>query len=307
MGFNFFEKNRIVTAGAVSFCLVMIIWPEVTALASREAIELWLNSIVPSLLPFFIVSGFLRQTGFGEKVSPKAYPFVMAFLSGYPMGAKVAGDYYRDRRIGDAQLKWILSYSCVTGPAFLIGAAGIEFLGSHRAGMVLALSHYGAAFFNYIFYRPGGMFCEGETVERTGERKKTGRDNYYNLLTDAILDSFKSIAIILAYIILFMIATDLLQFSGLLHVVPGGAGPSFVKGLFEMTVGCSGVAVSPVGEPVKAALCAFLISFGGLSVTGQSMSMLRNCGVSAWAFLRMKLIHGCISGLLAFSLGCFML
>lgn len=281
---------------------MMVIWPEVTALASREAIELWLNSIVPSLLPFFIASGFLRKTGFADRVSPAVYPFIMAVLSGYPMGAKSAADYFREGRINGGQLKQILSYSMVTGPAFLIGTVGIEFLDSYKAGIILAASHYAAAAFSSLFWRSQDGF-----VRMMPERKNKEKDTYYNMLTDAILDSFRAIAIVLAYIILFMIITDLIQFSGLLHIAPGPSGPSFIKGIFEMTVGLSGVAAAPTGQMTKIVLSAFLVSFGGLSVLGQSMSMLEGCEITLWTLLKMKLLHGIFGGLFAFSLCAFML
>ena len=39
---------------------------------------------------------FLKKTGIVNRISPKVYPFAMALLSGYPMGARITGDYYRD-------------------------------------------------------------------------------------------------------------------------------------------------------------------------------------------------------------------
>ena len=57
--------------------------------------------------------------------------------------------------IDKEQMKWILSYSMVTGPAFLIGAVGVEFLGSHKLGVILAVSHYASAIVNCVFYGLG--------------------------------------------------------------------------------------------------------------------------------------------------------
>ena len=57
-------------------------------------------------------------------------------------------------------------------------------------------------------------------AKRGEERKQSGAESGFGALTDAILESFRSIGIILAYIILFMIAADLLQFSGALRFAP---------------------------------------------------------------------------------------
>lgn len=299
MGFKFFEKNTMVVGGALICCLIMVIFPEITATASKEAINLWLNSIVPVLFPFFIAANFLKSTGIVGKISPRIYPFAMGVLSGYPMGARIAGDYYREGSISKDRLVQILSYSMVTGPAFLIGAVGHEFLGSHRLGIILAVSHYLSAGINGMFY--GGSRESGVSVRKTFVRK----DNYYNIFTDAILDSFRSIGIILAYIIIFMIAADLLQFSGLLNLAPTPLAAALLKGFLEMTVGCSSLAVCQSSQIVKTTLAAFIVTFGGFSVLGQSMSMLRNCGISFRQILKMKLSHGVICAILTFSICSF--
>lgn len=96
MGFKIFEKNRIVVGGVVCCCLIMVLLPEITAEASKETITLWLNSIVLVLLPFFIAANFLKSTGIVGKISPRIYLFAMGLLAGYPMGARIAGDFYRE-------------------------------------------------------------------------------------------------------------------------------------------------------------------------------------------------------------------
>lgn len=281
----------------MGFCLIMVIFPELTATASKEAINLWLNSIVPTLLPFFIVANFLKNTGIVSRISPGIYPFAMAVLSGYPMGARITGDYYRSGMIDKERLGHILSYSMVTGPAFIIGAVGVEFLGSHKLGIVLAVSHYGAALINGLIFslkQHRGVINIGKAAVRS--------ESYYNILTDAIIDSFKSIAIILAYIVMFMIATDLLQFSGFLSMIGSGEAAAVIKGLLEMTVGCNSIAMCGCSDGFKTIMTSFVVSFGGLSVSGQSMSMLRNCDISFSRVVKMKFIHGVVSAILTFIL-----
>lgn len=104
-----------------------------------------------------------------------------------------------------------------------------------------------------------------------------------------------------------MIVIDLLQFSGILAFAKTAESVAFIKGFFEMTLGCSSLTASFASDRVKVCIATFTVSFGGLSVLGQSMSMLRGCGVSFGELFLMKLSHGIISGLLAFSIGCFVL
>ncbi len=300
MRYKFLEKNKIVIGSAILCCAVMVMNPEVTSAASKEAINLWLNSVVPMLLPFFIAANFLKHTGVVNRISPGVYPFVMGFLSGYPMGARVAGDYYRAGMIDQRQLHWILSYSMITGPAFLIGAVGVEFLGSHGLGVLLAICHYLSALLNSLFYS-----AAAEKTKMIRKKPYIRSDTYYNILTDAILDSFRSIAIILAYIMIFMIGTDLLQFSGVLNLLPTAEAAAVCKGFLEMTVGCNSLVMCRCAPLIKTTLAAFIVTFGGLSVMGQTMSMLRGCDVSFRQLFVMKLSHGILCAILTFSVGCF--
>ncbi len=84
MGFKFIGKNKIVIGGAILCCLIMVVFPEVTATASKEAINLWLNSIVPTLLPFFIVANFLKRPVSSieshQRFIPLPWPFYRVIL-----------------------------------------------------------------------------------------------------------------------------------------------------------------------------------------------------------------------------------
>lgn len=306
MSFSFLDKNRIMAFAAIIFCLVMVGFPEITATAAKEAVSLWLNSVVPMLFPFFVGANFLKHTGVVKRISPRIYPFAMGALSGYPMGACMAGEYYRKGMIDRQQLLHILSYSMITGPAFLIGTVGYEFLGSHRLGMVLAAGHYIGAFINGMFYGKTYIATRKTTAEKKeGGRKAAGIENGFGALTDAILESFRSIGIILAYIILFMIAADLLQFSGALRFVSTAEAAAVLKGMLEMTVGCSSLAQCQCSLIVKTVLAAFIVTFGGFSVMGQSLSMLRSCGIKFAELFVMKLSHGILSAIITFSICSF--
>ncbi|MEG1567686.1 MAG: hypothetical protein RR347_08380 [Anaerovoracaceae bacterium] len=302
MGFNFFEKRKMVIIGAMAFCGIMVVFPTITATASKGAILLWLNGIVPMLLPFFIFSNFLKGTGAVNRISPKVYPFVMGILSGYPMGARIAGDYCREKIIDSKKCMEILSYSMVTGPAFIIGTVGIEFLGSYKCGLILAVSHYLSAMANSVFYKD-----KDNNIDNMKKVTVPIKNDYYNIFTDAILDSFKSMAIILAYIIVFMITTDLLQFSGVLSMIGSPEIEALAKGFLEMTVGCNSLIYCSDSLLSKTVIAAFMVTFGGMSVLGQSMSMLKDCNVKMIDLLKMKMSQGIIAAILAFSIGSFVL
>ncbi len=299
MGFSMF-KNKMIIFLAVFFCLTMVIFPEITTEASKSAISLWLNAVVPTLFPFIIMANFIQRTGIVRRMPMGIYPLVMALLSGYPMGARITAEAYRSGYIDEQNLPRILSYSMITGPAFLIGAVGVNFFHSQMSGYILAVSHYAGALLNSLFY--GGLFIQNPSPPIGSWRLG---DSYGEYLTDSILDGFKTIGIILAYIMMFMIGTDLLQFSGFFRLMEQDYMASLLKGMLEMTVGCDGLSRCQCSAMTKLVLSSFLISFGGFSVIGQTVSMLKGCPIKLTQLIKMKLTHGIISAILTFTIHAF--
>ena len=288
-----FTWKKLIVAAAAGFAAAMVAFPAVTEAGAKSAISIWLNSVVPVLLPFFIFADFLKRTVDMERIPVKVYPMAMAFMSGYPMGAKIVGDLVREGILSPEKGRHVLSYSLVTGPAFILGTVGI-FLGNSQAAAIAAISHYAGALVNGCLWRCDGRveFCR---LHGSLERREA---NYMDHFTESILVSFRSMAIILAYLVVFMIGADLLETLKILDFLPDETWRSFAKGLMEMTMGTSAVGMCNISLGLKTVLTAFLISFGGLSVIGQSLSVSGGW-ISAGALVEIKLTHGLLAGIIA--------
>lgn len=299
-------KRAIWITGTVTLvcCGMLVIFPDIALYSARKGISLWLSDVLPALLPFFICANFLQNIGVIHFLKSGTFPFAMSVLSGYPMGAKIVGDLRRNDEISLKEAMRLVSFCSTSGPAFIIGAVGVGMLGSELLGVVIALSHYAGAIVNGALYtkRLGRDSCP---QKRTAEPDRSGLQESF---TDAILVSFRSLGIILAYIVLFMFITDMIQMSGLISMVERPEMRALLKGFFEMTVGCGAVAeCSAATGSVKAVLCSAILSWGGLSVMGQTMSMLSGTGVPFRFLFMSKLSHGLFSAGIAFVIALFVL
>ena len=302
---NKFSTNFIL-ATAVFFAAAMVIFPDITESGSKTAIIIWANSIVPILLPFFIFADFIKRTGNPEMLPKRVYPVIIAFLSGYPVGAKVVSDLVSGGRLNREEAEEVLSYSLITGPAFIIGTIA-AFLGSYKAAGVAAAAHYMGAAVNGLLYR------KPKNHKRKGSGNRIGTDEMRNRsvssanrqaaplenFTAAISAGFKAMAVILAYLILFMIAIDLLEAAGLFEMINNETVSSLLKGLLEMTAGSNMISLCDINLSLKTALISFIVSFGGLSVVGQSISMTSGSGISAGSILKIKFTHGLLAGIIS--------
>lgn len=303
MGFFIGNKNKFIITAAVLFTVTMVCFPQVTEIGSKSAIVIWTNSIVPVLLPFFIVSDFIKRTGNMEKLPVRVYPFLVAFLSGYPMGAKVTADLAVEQNLSPSAARHILSYSLVTGPAFLMGTIG-GFLGCVEAGAVVAAAHYIGAILNGFFWRSG--YACGRRSVPLNSRLSRQQSGLLETFSSSIVAGFRAMGMILAYLMFFMIGMNLLEEAGVFVLAGNEAVSSVLKGMLEMTAGCSMVGACNVSRKLKTVLISFLVSFGGLSVIGQSASMAEGSGIRFLDILKIKTSHGVISGILAVILVRFM-
>lgn len=301
-----FGRKRLVAAALVTFicCGLMVVFPTTALYSARKGISLWMTDVLPALLPFFICANFLQSIGVIRLLKSGVFPFIMSVLSGYPMGAKIIGDLKRQDEISLNETCRLMSFCSTSGPAFMVGAVGAGMLGSGTMGAIIAAAHYAGALANGVLFT--AIFGrDGSSSITTGKLQQRSLQESF---TESIVMSLKSLGIILAYIVLFMFVTDLLHLSGVLSLAPGQEMRALIKGILEMTVGCGAVAeCSGAADIVKCTLCAFIISWGGLSVMGQTMSMLSGTGISMRYIFISKLSHGLFSAAAAFVLATFVL
>lgn len=103
---------------------------------ARMGLELWFQKMIPTLLPFMILSGIMVRLKLTEKISMIAYPVIrpvfrvrknvcyamlMGFLCGFPMGAKVVDDLYSREMITRREAEYLLSFCNNIGPVYFCG------------------------------------------------------------------------------------------------------------------------------------------------------------------------------------------
>ena len=295
---------------------LLLLSPERYFTSVRGGVMLFASAVLPSMLPYFFFTKLLTATGcvgglsstLGRPVSRAyrvapiaAYPLLMSFLSGYPVGARVLGDLHAKGLISDRDAVRAASFTSTSGSMFVLGSVGAVILGDSAAAVVILASHYLGALVNGFFYR-------GKKEKETSASPLPPLvSSPENLLSDAMYESVLSLALVGGFIaianLLGDMAADLLSrlfptaFSG------GSLASGLLYGAFEVTRGCVEFASLGVARSMKAALCALAVSFGGLSVLFQSMAFLGKTGIKQGRFLLMKTTQAGVSFLFALALG----
>ena len=136
-----------------------------------NGLSAWTFSVLPSVLPFIFFTKTLSALGQVEKVVRPFAPFskklfgtppisfctfLMAVLSGYPVGSKMISDLYASGKITKMEATRMSAFCSTSGPMFIIGAVGVNMFKSAQIGYILFLSHVFSAFLNGIIFRKYG-------------------------------------------------------------------------------------------------------------------------------------------------------
>lgn len=136
-----------------------------------NGLSAWTFSVLPSVLPFIFFTKALSALGQVEKVVRPFAPFskklfgtppisfctfLMAILSGYPVGSKMISDLYASGKITKVEATRMSAFCSTSGPMFIIGAVGVNMFKSAQIGYILFLSHVFSAFLNGIIFRRYG-------------------------------------------------------------------------------------------------------------------------------------------------------
>ena len=100
---------------------------------AANGLTLWFNNMVPALFPFMVISGLAIRLDIAPNIISVIHPFlhkifrtdyyceyaiVMGFLCGYPMGAVIIRDLWKEHKITAMQANWLLSFCNNIGPVF---------------------------------------------------------------------------------------------------------------------------------------------------------------------------------------------
>ena len=162
-------RHRLYRAGCLIFLLLLCQHASACAAAVSAALQLCLTSVIPALFPFFAASTLAVSCGMAQMIGALcAVPFrtlfhlpacgaavlFVSFLGGYPAGARMAAQLYRNGQCTREQAADLAAVCNNTGPAFLIGMCGNGVFHSLHAGIFLYCVHILSAVLTALVLRP---------------------------------------------------------------------------------------------------------------------------------------------------------
>jgi len=284
-------KRKFWTLTLAALGLLVLILDTRTAIwGATRGLELCIQAVIPSLLPFFVLSLLLTSSLAGNGI-PILRPLgrlcgivrggesllLIGMLGGYPAGAKCVAE--ANLRKWDAER--MLAFCNLAGPAFLFGIVAGKF-----SDPLAPWALWGIHILSAITV---AVLLPGKST-----RKATLQPGRILTLSDALQRSLHVMANVCGWIILFRILIAFLE-RWLLWLLPIPAQVA-VAGFLELSNGCCDL--DRIGnESLRFIITAGMLAFGGLCVTMQTASAAK--GLSLNTYLIGKLLQALLSILMA--------
>lgn len=288
-------------------CAVLIN-PERYLSSVKDGVILFWAAVLPALFPFFFFTRMLTGLGFPETVGKffekpvkfffhtppiSAYIFFMSVLSGYPIGAKLISEFYKNGVINTEESKKIIAFSSTSAPLFVIGTLGVFMLDNVSYSVIILFSHYLSAIIT------GLVFCNVRRLKATkNDVKPRVKPLPDNVIGDSINDSVLSVLSVGGLIAIFSLVIDVLYDLKFFDLF-GNYSPLAV-GFFEMTRGAKEIIKNPPSTGALLSALTGFTSFGGLCIFLQATTFLKDAKVKSSYYFLVKVFQGLVGAGIAY-------
>lgn len=299
-------RKLIVTLFFLLLTFYILTNPKISLQYALTGLQLWLYNMIPTLLPFMILTGIMIRlnltSAFVQIVKPILYPLfrldddclyviVIGFLCGFPMGARVVSQMYELGKLSKEKASLLLSFCNNIGPVYVTGfvmsTLHIQTL-KNAAGdclyspLVCLIGMYALPFgygllLRHTVYRHRIPYTK---VPRTRKPLKgVSSEKLLDSIDDSVTSGLVNIAKLGGYMILF----------NLLNIIPY----HFLEG-YPMLLGrincmleiTSGIQKLGASAPLYVLI---LLPFGGFSCIAQTYSMIKSTDLSIRSYLFHKI------------------
>lgn len=303
-------KKYILTVFCCLEMLFLLLYPHDALHAAKNGLELWLNVLMPTLLPFLILTGILLHTDLIEKIcrpiakiwkigfgiSPSgAYALLAGILCGYPVGAKITSDLYEAHKIRKREAEYLLTFTNHASPVFVRTylchiCLDDKFSYWETMAILLFSSVITMLFFRFVIYR-------NNTVEfplQENLKKKTSVTSSTGAFLDvSIMNGFETITRLGGYILMFSILSACISCFWTSKNIP----EYLVTGLLELTTGLYGLHDAVIPPAVRYILSISMTAFGGICIIFQTRGVITE-KLSILPYIAAKILNGTAAGML---------
>ena len=287
--------------------VLLLRFPVLSLQYAATGLNLWFQKMIPTLLPFMLLSGILIRMnlteGFVRLIHPLlrmlfhtspngSYTLIMGFLCGFPMGARIVGELYGTGKLSKWEAERLLAFCNNIGPIYFLSFA-MPMLCIEKVfwpflimyGIPLA---YGVLLMRILLITKMTDAVNNMPIKNGWNARGEGEVVRLLPATDsAILSGLLGIAKLGGYMVFFNLLNIL--FVPFTHLSPGLLG--LYNCMLEITSG-----IERCGQTFPYTVL-ILLPFGGFSCIAQTYSMISHTDLSIRPYLFHKLVQTILTAL----------
>lgn len=293
------------TALSLYLIFLMLRYPALSLEYASTGLTLWFTKMVPTLLPFMILSGIMIRMNLTERFVGLLHPLlhriygtsrngsytiIMGFLCGFPMGARIVGELYEQHKLSREESALLLSFCNNIGPIYFLSYV-IPTLGIDRPGRPFLLMYGIPLLYGFLLMRIRPWMtrkvssCENHPEARSLQARQPGSCSLLAAIDASVLSGLTGIARLGGYMVFFNLLN--IVFQPFQHVNTNIL--NIYRCLLEITSGidCSGRSINYA--------ILILLPFGGFSCIAQTYSMIRQTDLSLRPYVYHKTVQTAVT------------
>ena len=290
--------NYFLTLILVTFLTIFSFFHMFTIVhVSQEVIDIVCHNLLPSLLPFTILTSLCLNLGildiFSYIIQKPFYwlfsltpmmssLYFVSFFCGYPTNVKLIKEAYELHYINIHELQHLLHIASFSSLSFIFVS-----LKTPNA-IILFISHLLPSLILALFYKHDK---QNITFSEAIQVMKKPHLSFVKAFKKSIISSIYAFIFILGYMLIFQFIGSFLEEIWGCHFFI-----DVIKGTMEFSSG----SLHLVSHHLS--IVAFFLSFGSFSVMMQADNLLENIPYSFHQYFMVRLYHGLFSGIICFFL-----
>lgn len=296
-------SNLIIVILTFIILIVILLNKTIVSETIINSFYIWFNTLVPSMLPMFILSDILINYNFIEYIPKRITNFIrklfnisnnsvlilfISCISGFPGNARALKEAYDLNLISKEEVEHLLLFNHFPNLLFVLQTVGVFYLKDDILGIIILVSIYISNTFIGIIYRRKNHPTKVNYITNINKSQR-----FMNVFSNSIKKSINTLLMISGIVTSFLIISTLichiLNFDGIIAM--------FIKGILEMTMGLSLLSYLDISNFIKLIIATFIISFGGISIHLQIISILED--ISYFKYLKGRILGSIISCLIS--------
>ncbi len=287
-------RNYIYTLILIIIIILLFKYSYIINNSVIDGFYLWLYKVFPSLFIMFILNDIIINTNILNNISKSINPlfnrifntsnnsfevFILSLFSGTPSSAFIIKEMLEKNKLDIGSANKLISFTYFSNPLFLYNILSITF--NKYITIKIILIHYLSNIIIGLLYRN-----KYNTII-INSNNNCKNNNILYILPNSIKKSINTLLMILGTIIFYMIITNIL----LTIINLNNINIVLLKGLLEITQSLNMLNIINYKSIIKEIIAISIISFGGMSIHTQVLSLISNTNISYKNFFIGRILH----------------